>query len=115
MLTFVAWIQEVRPRHVPQVGASAAGTQALLRGADILLLDQAAPLVHVAGEHRAQVRAGAAPDLHAERLELGFDAGRGERLLDGGLDLVADRLRRAGRRERSDPGGDVVAWDARFI
>src|SRR5215468_11182177 len=75
MLTFVGWIQEVRPRHVPPVWASAAGTCVSLRDGDILLLDQAAPLVHVAGEHRAQVRAGAAPDLHAERLEFGLTSG----------------------------------------
>src|SRR5262245_2437642 len=92
MLTFVGWIQEVRPRHIPEVWPGCAGARASLRDADILLLDQAAPLVHVAGEHRAQVRAGAASDLHAERLELGLDIGRGKRLLDGGLDLVEDRL-----------------------
>src|SRR6516225_10957058 len=63
------------------------GTSASLRDPDILFLDQAAPLVHVAGEHRAQIRAGAAPDLNAERLEFGLDVGRGDRLLDGGLDL----------------------------
>src|SRR5215510_14483704 len=88
MLTFVGWIQEVRPRHIPPVWASAAGTCVSLRDAAILLVDQAAPLRHVAGEHGAQVRAGAAPDLHAERLELTLDVGRGERLLDGGLDFV---------------------------
>src|SRR6516164_11059711 len=108
MLTFVGWIQEVRLRPIPPVWHGCAATCASLSDADILLLDQAAPLVHVAGEHGAQVRAGAAPDLHALRLELGLDAGGGKRLLDGGLDLVEDRLRRAGRRERPDPGGDVV-------
>src|SRR5262249_36806746 len=46
-----------------------------LRDPDILLLDQAAPLPHVVGEHGAQLRAGAAPDLHAEGLELGLDVG----------------------------------------
>src|SRR5215468_1220073 len=115
MLTFVGWIQEVRPRHMPPVWASAAGTCVSLRDADILLLHQAAPLRHVAGKHSAQLRAGAAPDLHAERLELTLDVGRGERLLDGGLDFVDDGLWCAGRRERPDPGGDVVAGDARFI
>src|SRR5215469_5292881 len=81
MLTFVAWIQEVRPPACRGLTHRCAGPSGLLRDADILFLDQAAPLVHVAGEHRAQVRAGAAPDLHAERLELGLDVGRGERLL----------------------------------
>src|SRR5262245_6646137 len=97
MLTFVGWIQEVQPRHRPSVWASVRRNPASLRDADILLLDQAAPLAHVGGEHGAQLRTGAASDLHAERLELGPDVGRGERLLDGTLDLVDDRLRRAGR------------------
>ena len=95
MLTFVAWIQEVARAAYRALAHRCAGTSASLRDADILFPDQAAPLVHVAGEHRAQIRAGAAPDLNAERLEFGLDVGRGERLLAGGLDLVDDRLRRA--------------------
>ena len=88
MLTFVAWIQEVARAAYRALAHRCAGTSASLRDADILFPDQAAPLVHVAGEHGAQLRAVAAPGLHAERLELGLDVGRGERLLAGGLDLV---------------------------
>src|SRR5262249_43711665 len=51
-----------------RVGAS-------LGDADILLLDQTAPLRHVAGEYGAQVRAGAAPDLHADASSLLLTSG----------------------------------------
>src|SRR5262245_35186997 len=85
MLTFVGWIQEVARAAYRGLARRCAGPSALLRDPDILFLDQAAPLAHVGGEHGAQLRTGAASDLHAERLELGPDVGRGERLLDGGL------------------------------
>src|SRR5207253_6929846 len=81
-------------------------------GLDPRLFDDAAPLLDLGLDHRAEFLRRAALDLDAGAAELRAHVLLRERRVARAVQLRHDRLRRAGGREDAAPGRGVVAGQA---